>query len=108
MRLDAHGHSIHRFIERWWPWTADELRLRSPLKKAAALRLRIDALNRAMCTGAYYVESVPDSQQSIWAFVMANGPNRGRTVLMVVADDGTVRTVLPPEVKRPTNRRRSR
>ena len=111
MRLDKRGHSILRFIERWWPWTDEELRLRSPQKRAAALRLRTDALNRAVCTGAYHVEVIPDSQQSIWAFVMADGPNRGRTALMVVAEDGTVRTVLPPEpseAKRPANRRHAK
>jgi len=102
--LDDRGHALQRFIERWWPFTEAEVRLRAPHKKAAALQLRRDELDRAVCTGAYPVEIIPDERQSIWAFVVAGGPNRGRTALMVVSENGTVRTVLPPEAER-TNRR---
>jgi hypothetical protein len=106
--LDERNHSIHRFVERWWPYTDAEKRLRNPWKKAEALRLRLEVLHRAVCTGAYHVENIPDERQSIWAFVVQGGPNRGRTALMVVSEDGIVRTVLPPEARRPANRRRVR
>lgn len=108
MRLDEHNHSIHRFVERWWPYTDTEKRLRNPWKKAEAMRPRLEALQMAVRTGAYHVENVPDERQSIWAFVVQGGPNRGRTALMVVSEDGVVRTVLPPEARRPANRRRVR
>lgn len=110
MRL-AHGdhdHAFLRFVERWWPWTEAEMRLRSTQKKMAALRLRLEELTQAIYTRAYHVENIPDESQSIWAWVLCGGPNKGRTALMVVSADGTVRTVLPPEAKRPANRRRSR
>ena len=105
MQLDDRNHSILRFVERWWPWTAAELRLRLPHKKAEAMRPRLEALQMAVRTGAYHVENIPEERQSIWAFVVTGGPNKGRTALMVVAADGTVRTVLPPEAKRPASRR---
>ena len=108
MRLDDRNHALERFIERWWPWTPAELRLRSPQKKTEALRPRLEELNMAVRSRAYHVENIPDERQSIWAFVVCGGPNQGRTALMVVSQDGTVRTVLPPEAKRPANRRRSR
>jgi len=108
MLLDERNHSILRFVERWWPWTEAEKRLRSPHKKAEAMRPRLEALQMAVRTGAYHVENIPDERQSIWAFVVMGGPNRGRTALMVVSEDGIVRTVLPPEAKRPENRRRTR
>lgn len=105
MRLDEHGHSLGRFIERWWPWTPAELRLRSPNKKAAALQPRLAELKMAVASRAYHIENIPDEDQSIWAWTVCAGPNQGRTALMVVSQDGTVRTVLPPEAKRPANRR---
>jgi hypothetical protein len=108
MQLDDRNHALHRFIERWWPWTPAERRLRSPHKKTEALRPRLEELQMAVATRAYHVETVPDERQSIWAWTVCGGPNKGRTALMVVAQDGTVRTVLPPEAKRPANRRRSR
>lgn len=105
MQLDERNHALHRFIERWWPWTNAEKRLRSPHKKTEALRLRLEELRMAVYTRAYHVETIPDERQSIWAWVLCDGPNKGRTALMVVSQDGTVRTVLPPEAKRPANRR---
>lgn len=105
MRLDDKDHSLNRFIERWWPYTDAEQRLRSPRKKAEALRPRLEELKMAVCSRAYHVENIPDERQSIWAFTVCGGPNQGRTALMVVAQDGTVRTVLPPEAARPKGRR---
>jgi len=108
MRLDDRNHSILRFVERWWPWTPAEKRLRNPHKKAEAMRPRLEELKMAVASRAYHVETILDERQSIWAWTICDGPNRGRTALMVVSQDGTVRTVLPPEAKRPEGRRARR
>jgi hypothetical protein len=108
MRLDQRNHTLQRFIERWWPYTDAEKRLRSPHKKTEAMQPRLRELEMAVMTRAYHVENIPDERQSVWAWVVCDGPNKGRTALMVVAEDGTVRTVLPPEAKRPVSRRRTR
>jgi hypothetical protein len=103
-RLDEKGHTLARFFERWWPLTDEELRLRAPHKKAAARKLREAVLERAIMTAAYPVERIPDEGQSIWAFTMWEGPHTGKTAMMVVSDDGTVRTVLPPDTAKPDRR----
>ncbi len=82
-------HALERFIERWGP-------MRDP---AEALRI-------AVATRATHVENVPNEQQSIWGFVVLDGPRRGDTALIVVSADGTVRTVLPSGSKCPPTRRR--
>lgn len=82
-------HALKRFVERW-----------GPIPKAKQV------LNTATCTGAYFIETIPDENQSIWGFVVHGGPRKGETALMVVSADGTVRTVLPSGSKRPTTRRR--
>lgn len=102
-RLDE--HALARFIERWWPYTDAEWRLRAQHKKDAARQLRLDELHTAVMTRAYCVENIPNERQSIWAWTVCAGPHKGSTALMVVAQDGTVRTVLPPDARRPAGRR---
>jgi hypothetical protein len=89
-------HALERFIERWGPMPNAE-----------------QVLKVAVSCSAYHVENVPDENQSIWGFVVHYGPRKGEVALMVVAADGTVRTVLPsgsrrPAKRRPTQRRRSK
>lgn len=82
-------HALERFIERWGPMSDAK-----------------HELHAATVSRAYHIEDVPDEKQSIWGFVVLQGPRKGETALMVVSADGTVRTVLPSGSKRPTNRRR--
>jgi hypothetical protein len=103
MRLDDKFHALTRFVTRWWPLTATERRHGHARDKA--MKLRADELMAAVCSRAVFVETVPDECQSIWSFVVCAGPNKGRTALMVVSFDGTVRTVLPPDTRRPTRYR---
>ncbi len=87
--LSFTAHALQRFRERW-----------GPIPKAQQV------LHMAVCTGAYFIETVPDENQSIWGFVVQAGPYKGETALMVVSAGGTVRTVLPSGAKRPVKRRR--
>lgn len=102
MRLDDNGHALTRFVTRWWPLTPTERRRQHATK---ALIKRLDALLAAVQGRAIFVETVPDECQSIWSFIVNDGPNKGHTALMVVSFDGTVRTVLPRDTKRPTRYR---
>jgi len=81
-------HALQRFIERWGPMADPE-----------------EDLRMATITRAFPIEEIPDEQQSIWGFVVLDGPQKGETALMVVSADGTVRTVLPSGSKRPASRR---
>lgn len=87
--IEYTAHALERFIERWGPMHDPE-----------------DALHMAVCTRATHVENIPEEKQSIWGFVVLDGPRKGETALMVVSADGTVRTVLPSGSRRPEQRRR--
>jgi hypothetical protein len=89
-KLDDDGHSVERFIERYYGDDA-----KPSFEDARALLDEIRAL-------AVFVEHLPDEGQEIW-----QGRGAFQSLKMVVKD-GVVRTVLPPGAQRPTERRRVR
>lgn len=83
-------HAIDRFLERWWDDKPGPLEIKR--RKAY--------FETIVATGAFHIDNVPKEKQSIWGFYMAHGPYQGFTGFLVVAEDGTVRTTLPPGTRK--------
>lgn len=81
LELDHEGHSIGRFIERWFP------------KDKKPDRASAKALLEKMVRWAVYVED--DDDQEIWQVFD----------IKLTVKDGIVRTVLPKGAERPEGRR---